>query len=44
MNEIGLVAIETSRPLFFDPYAVEPLDRQLHPDRSDHATRPSPRA
>ena len=34
LNEIGMVAIETSRPLFFDPYKSNPWDGELHPDRS----------
>ena len=33
LNEIGKVVITTTRPLLFDPYATQPRDRQLHPDR-----------
>ena len=50
LNEIGKAVITTTRPLLFDPYATEPRDRQLHPDRfgdelhgrrrDDHRGRP----
>ena len=33
LNSIGVVEVETTRPLFLDPYAAQPPHRQLHPDR-----------
>ena len=36
LNEIGFCNISTALPIAFDPYAREPRDRRLHPDRPLH--------
>ena len=36
LNQIGSATVTTARPLIFDRYTRQPLDRQLHPDRSGH--------
>ncbi len=38
LNSIGVVEVETTRPLFLDTYAAQRTHRQLHPDRRRYRT------